>query len=648
MSAPKRVRKRDGREVPFDARKIGEAIFKAIRATGGEDRRLATELSEVVVLALSRRPVATSPHIEEIQDLVERVLMETGHGAVAKAYILYRDKRAQVRDALAVRKEGEARPGAAPAVHPPTGKALERWSKGKIVAALMIEADLPREVAETVASRVEDRVFASGLTRISTALVRELVDNELFSLGLGAKLRRQTLVGVPKYDLAQFLRTGFSSDDGVLRAPGGEAERTVAASVLGRFALEEVFPAAAVDRHLAGDLHLEGAASPHRFGGAGLLATAVAEGAFASLGTRPRPSTPLARVEDLGFLLGEALRAVSGAVALEDLEEFFGPLPEAERPPVARALLVTVGQVAAAARGEVALHVADPAEGFGRALLEAALGLPPPLPVFVLRRDAPWPAEGEGAPPAALAPRILLAWSSPEERFAARAVRRFGEEERMPVVLGTTAAVLNLPRLAYRAGRWNEGGILEEAFALLDAAVEAAVAARDFLAATAPVRGQALPPGRPAFALGVTGLVECVRYASGGEFDPRLARTLVGAIADGARAKGKERGISVFLELSPAGVSRARFERLDAQDYPASAEFVSPEGVRYGDGWTVPGPSPGAGAGLLASALPSGAVPYPDGRGGTPARFLEEFDRARREPDAVLSGRGPLRATGGP
>ncbi|MCI0586883.1 MAG: hypothetical protein L0323_08605 [Planctomycetes bacterium] len=646
MNLPRRVRKRDGREVPFDARKIAEAIFKAIRATGGSDRRLAAELAEVVGVALSRRGPGP-PHIEEIQDLVERVLMETGHAAVAKAYILYRDKRAQVREALAVRKDPEGR--AAPAVHPPTGGALRSWSKGKIVAALMMEADLPREVAETVASRVEDRVFASGLTRISTALLRELVDNELFSLGLGAKLRRQSLVGWPKYDLARFLKTGFSSDEGVLRAPGGEAERTVAGSVLARFALEEVFPASVVDRHLAGDLHLEGAASPHRFGGAGVLATAAAEGAFASLGDRPRPASPLALVEDLGFLLAGALRAVSGCVAVEDLEEAFRGVADSERPAVARALLVTVGQVASAARGEVALHVADPSVGFGRALLEAALPIPHP-PAFLLHREEPWPAEGEGAPPASLAPRILLAWDSPEERFAARGVRRFGEERRMPVVLGTTVAVLNLPRLAYKAGRWNEGGILEEAFLLLDGALEAACAAREFLAATAPARGTGLPPGRPAFAVGVTGLLECARYACGGEFDPRLARTLVGAMADGVRAKGRERGLAAFLDLSPSPVARARFEGIDAKDVPASAEFVSGEAVRYSDGWTTPGPSPGAGAGVLASALPSGAVPYPDGRGGTPARFLLDFDRGRREPDAVLSrcGDESLRAGSGP
>ncbi|HAH96376.1 MAG TPA: hypothetical protein DCL69_05695, partial [Firmicutes bacterium] len=82
------VRKRDGRIVSFEKEKITEAIFKAARAVGGEDRMLAGELAEVVVNYLSKVMASGIPSVEEVQDAVEKVLIETGHAKTAKAYIL--------------------------------------------------------------------------------------------------------------------------------------------------------------------------------------------------------------------------------------------------------------------------------------------------------------------------------------------------------------------------------------------------------------------------------------------------------------------------------------------------------------------------------------------------------------------------------
>jgi hypothetical protein len=91
------VRKRDGRLVPFEERKIADAIYKAALAVGGADRFLAEELAEVVTVFLEKSPDVTIPTIEQIQDMVEKVLIETGHARTAKAYILYREERRKVR-----------------------------------------------------------------------------------------------------------------------------------------------------------------------------------------------------------------------------------------------------------------------------------------------------------------------------------------------------------------------------------------------------------------------------------------------------------------------------------------------------------------------------------------------------------------------
>jgi len=638
-SPPRRVRKRDGREVPFDARKISAAIFKAIRATGGDDERLASELAEVVAITLGRRGPKPVPGIEEIQDLVERVLMETGHAPVAKAYILYRDRRARIREMLAVRRESPEKVRS-PAVLGDPRETLEPWTKGKIVAALLMEADLPREVAETVAGRVEERVFDSGLRRISTSLVRELVDNELFALGLGAKLRRQTLVGVPKYDLSELLRTGFSREEGVLRAPGGEAERSIASGVLARFAIEEVFPGSVADRHLAGDLHLPAIGAPHRFAAAGVLLPSLLAGAFGTPATGRSPASSVAR--PIGLFLADLLRGCTGPVAIDGLEEVFrergGPDDLAET------LLLSVSLLAASTGAEIGIHLDRPDSTAAQALFRAALAAEPPHPRFVLHRGSSWPAEGNGAAPASLAGSMRLAWDSPEERYVGRGLRRLRGEERHPLLFSGAGAVLNLPRLAYRTGRWNEGGLLERAFEMLDVAVEACGAHRDFLAASAAARGASFPAARPMLSVGAVGLAECVRFACGGEFDPRLARTLVAALADGARAKGEERGMRIAFDLEPQPSARSRFARLDADRFAEAAEFSRPEGVEYSDGWTFPASSgilPGGACGLLASALAAGAVPYPDGRAEAPASFLLAFDRARQDPEsAVPSPRG--------
>jgi intein/homing endonuclease len=90
------VIKRDGRTVPYDLRKIKEAITKAFKAVHPDiDNELSiNDVADQVNMKLMYNKTAA---IEEIQDLVEKALMEKHHYEVAKAYILYRDKRNKER-----------------------------------------------------------------------------------------------------------------------------------------------------------------------------------------------------------------------------------------------------------------------------------------------------------------------------------------------------------------------------------------------------------------------------------------------------------------------------------------------------------------------------------------------------------------------
>jgi len=101
-----KIKKRDGRIVDFDQKKITNAIYKAITATDQGDGKKAKKLSDAVVRILNRRFKKDEiPTVEQIQDIVEEVLILEGLVETAKAYILYREQRRRIREATAVAEE---------------------------------------------------------------------------------------------------------------------------------------------------------------------------------------------------------------------------------------------------------------------------------------------------------------------------------------------------------------------------------------------------------------------------------------------------------------------------------------------------------------------------------------------------------------
>ncbi len=94
------VQKRDGRIVPFDAKRIHAAVLRAYQAVGhseGNQRALIVTQKVIDVLE-DRLGTLSCPQVEQIQDIVEEVLILSGEVQVAKAYILYRNQRSQVRE----------------------------------------------------------------------------------------------------------------------------------------------------------------------------------------------------------------------------------------------------------------------------------------------------------------------------------------------------------------------------------------------------------------------------------------------------------------------------------------------------------------------------------------------------------------------
>ena len=92
------ILKRDGRQMDFDSSKIAEAINKAfVASTRRDDIGYSMELAQQVVEELERKGLEM-PTVEEIQDCVEKVLIQNGHVRTAKAYIVYRAERTRMRE----------------------------------------------------------------------------------------------------------------------------------------------------------------------------------------------------------------------------------------------------------------------------------------------------------------------------------------------------------------------------------------------------------------------------------------------------------------------------------------------------------------------------------------------------------------------
>jgi len=95
----RKVRKRDGKVVDFNPIKITDAIWKAAQAVGGKDYKKASYLTDKVMERIEKElKKGEIPTVEQVQDIVEKTLIEEGHARTSKAYILYRKQHQDMRE----------------------------------------------------------------------------------------------------------------------------------------------------------------------------------------------------------------------------------------------------------------------------------------------------------------------------------------------------------------------------------------------------------------------------------------------------------------------------------------------------------------------------------------------------------------------
>jgi len=187
-----KVLKRDGREVLFDESKIANAIFKAAQAVGGEDRQMSDELASVVTMFLEREFEDRSPGIEDIQDIVEKVLDRDGARQDGEGLHLYRTggPGGASRSRSARRSASGGSTDIALLVDPGTRDELLTWDRQRIVDALVHEARSTRP-SPTTSPTPSSAGFSTPASTGSRLADPRTGRQRAVERGLSAKLERQ-------------------------------------------------------------------------------------------------------------------------------------------------------------------------------------------------------------------------------------------------------------------------------------------------------------------------------------------------------------------------------------------------------------------------------------------------------------------------
>jgi ribonucleoside-triphosphate reductase len=647
------VLKRDGREVPFHERKIADAIFKAAQAVGGEDRQLADELASVVTMFLEREFLDSVPGIEDIQDVVEKVLIETGHARTAKAYILYREKRARRREALRVRKavrNTNLSTDISLLVDPGSRDDLLAWDRQRIVDALIHEAELDEDTAHTIARAVERKIFDSGITRISTALIRELVDNELFERGFSAKLARQQSIGMPKYDLDQLIFSKSKENSNIAANNPEAINLAIAETTLKQYALQEVFSPDVADAHQTGRVHLHDLGYPTRVYCSSHSLEYIKKYGL-SLNNLDTQSAPAKHARTLTGHLNTFLASMqayyAGALGVGYINILYAPYLEGmsytQMQQEAQHLIFSGSQSAFSRGGQTLfldfnIHTGVPrylqdipaigpggrytgktygeyaeiARQFTRAMLDVWRAGDEYGHVFAFPKcdlhvnqdtfDDPKQYEilqyaceiaGENGTPYFVFDRDEVTLSACCRLRTTIDDTYMIEHPESMRFCGFQNVTINLPQAAYRAGRGNVDGFLEEVTQGMDVAVKAHLQKREFIAKlmSDPARplwqiGRPAADGRPyvdldkaTYIIGLVGLNEAIQYLTGEELHDseeafKLGLKTVSFMYFKAKKDGETHGLKMSLEESPAESATRRLTKVDMRTFPEARQFV--------------------------------------------------------------------------
>jgi ATP cone domain len=269
MARLRKVRARNGDIVPFSQGRVAESIREAVGVCGMEDAVLADELASVVVLFLEKHyDDENPPGIDDIREMIGKVLEETGHVRISRAYLRLSGLPVHevgaadtllLSDPVESSIEGLARSrqGVVWLEVIDTDDGLPNpWSLDRLARSIERDLVVGEVEARELALEVEARILDSGLSWLDAALVREFVDVELAARGHHQLLRRHRLAGVSRREIESWLFPG----DG----PALDPEAACGERVLSHYAREEIHSRAVGRAHIEGRLHLLGLGRPQR------------------------------------------------------------------------------------------------------------------------------------------------------------------------------------------------------------------------------------------------------------------------------------------------------------------------------------------------------------------------------------------------
>ena len=625
-----KVRKRGGAVVAYAESKIAGAIQQASRAAGLDNRYLAEDLAGVVTLYLERYHDKDIPTSDEIRRIVCKILKETGHSPIAQAFSEFRGREAPV-PAAAVRP-AELFPASAIMVEGHARGEVSLWDRRRIVAALQREARVHAERAEQIAATVEQRIFAMKVSRVSTAVIRELVNQEL--IGARGDVLSQIVVGVPKYDLGQMMASPRGLPD------ADELSLRVGEAAIQQYALQEIFRSDVSAAHLEGRLHIHRIEQPLKLYWItpdleGLKRTGLAIEAPAHLSDPPQSARDLTAIT--AAVVRAARARVAEAVELSHLNlAYAGLLSEADDAQIDREVEYLTTEICPPGRLGVCIGALPAPAQPQRKWVERAEHAARRMAAGLLDRPGATVFVGpQGFNNEADLALLRRACAHPPVRFvldrgapARPAVSRFA---RTGSGAGSwfciaQAVTVNLPQAVYRAG--GEAGLDAE----LEHAVELAVRAhldkrrilKRFAADGVVGFGHAdgwatqnrglLDPEQFHYVIGICGLAEAVqllwsRPLSGDEGAARGAFRILSYLFAMIKQAAEVHRIHLSLQDIDGEEPAKRFGRIDIQMYPAARDI----GASY-----TPGPhaSPGAAAAAeririesrFHTLIPSGSV----------------------------------------
>jgi ribonucleoside-triphosphate reductase (formate) len=204
-----KIQKRDGREVAFQANKITDAILQAAKVVGGSNQEVALELTTQVLKYLNKKYQNKIFNVEDVQDAVEKILIENGHAKTAKAYILYRSERTRIRDGKT--------------------KLMD------MVADILVETDRenanisnsPSAKMLQIASAASRTYYLHRLIPQHLSLAHQRGDYHIHDLDFYGKTL--TCVQIP---LGKLLTEGFNNGHGFIRPPKRPSSATALAAII--------------------------------------------------------------------------------------------------------------------------------------------------------------------------------------------------------------------------------------------------------------------------------------------------------------------------------------------------------------------------------------------------------------------------------